>query len=46
MGVVWFVFSSSPISNNYSFFKSPSPSSKSNRFKMRRPLDFGHSVKG
>jgi hypothetical protein len=27
-------------------FESLSPSSKSNYFKMRRPLDFGHSVKG
>ena len=27
-------------------FESLSPSSKSNHFKMRRPLDFGHSVKG
>jgi hypothetical protein len=27
-------------------FESPSPSSKSNNFKMQRPLDFGHSVKG
>jgi hypothetical protein len=27
-------------------FKSPSPFSKSNHFKMRRSLDFGHSVKG
>jgi hypothetical protein len=28
------------------FFESPSPSSKSSHFKMRQPLDFGHSVKG
>jgi hypothetical protein len=27
-------------------FESPSPSSKSNHFKMRQTLDFGHSVKG
>jgi hypothetical protein len=27
-------------------FESPSPFSKSNDFKMRRPLDFGNSVKG
>jgi hypothetical protein len=27
-------------------FESPSPSSKSNHFKLRQPLDFGHSVKG
>jgi hypothetical protein len=26
-------------------FESPSPSSMSNHFKLRRPLDFGHSVK-
>jgi hypothetical protein len=27
-------------------FESPSPSLESNHFKLRWPLDFGHSVKG
>jgi hypothetical protein len=27
-------------------FESPSPSSKSNRIKLHRPLDFGLNVKG
>jgi hypothetical protein len=27
-------------------FESESPSSKSSHFKLRQPLDFGHSVKG